>query len=72
MLSSSELTRIMVCKYLVMGCPPVSVFMAAAANGSRCDDTDDLDGHQDYPNWLIPQKRNVRFEDNRDSAELPF
>jgi hypothetical protein len=24
MLSSSELTRIMVCKYLVMGCPPVS------------------------------------------------
>jgi hypothetical protein len=46
--------------------------MAAAANGSRCGDRDDLDGHQDYLNWLIPQKRNVRFEDNRDSTELPF
>ena len=28
-LSDCELMRIMVCKYLVMGCPPVSVFMAA-------------------------------------------
>src|SRR5215467_12598537 len=26
MVSSSELTRIIVCKYLVIGCPPVSVF----------------------------------------------
>src|SRR6516162_5943800 len=26
MVCSSELTRIMVCKYLVIGCPPVSVF----------------------------------------------
>src|SRR5271157_4115657 len=33
MLSSSELTRIMVCKYLVMGCPPVGVFMAARQTG---------------------------------------
>ena len=31
--SSSELTRIMVCKYLVMGCPPVSVFVAAPRRG---------------------------------------
>jgi hypothetical protein len=26
MVSSSELTRIIVCKYLVIGCPPLSVF----------------------------------------------
>jgi hypothetical protein len=47
--SSSELTRIMVCKYLVMG----SVLRSACSwrRGNRVE----LCDHQDYLNRLIPQ-----------------
>jgi hypothetical protein len=31
--SSSELTRIIVCKYFVIECPPVGVFLAARQKG---------------------------------------
>src|SRR6202049_3655235 len=51
MLSSSELTRIIVCKYLVIGCPPVSVFenfLRAVLSWSR------------HPNRLQPRMCTAR------------
>src|SRR6266702_7195748 len=41
MVSSSELTRIMVCKYLVMGLSSGQLVRGGAAKAWRCDDKDD-------------------------------
>src|SRR6202795_4071359 len=54
MVSSSELMRIMVCKYLVIGLSSGQLVRGGAAKGWRCDDKDDQ-CRQDHPDRQIPQ-----------------
>src|SRR5216683_450675 len=54
MVSSSELTRIMVCKYLVMGLSSGQLVRGGAAKGWRCGDKDDQ-WPPGYPDRLISQ-----------------
>jgi hypothetical protein len=58
----------MVCKYLVIRFPPVSVFVRGAAEGPRCGDKV-ISGHQDYANRLVLQYETSALEDKQGSAE---